>query len=323
MGSSLSTTDQITNNINNTITSNISSNIQTAQNSVYQSQVVNINCDTDVIKIIENGISDCRTTLKNSGLTPDLINKYCKSVLNCKGSNINMTNTLNVTNLTNQSSAITRSVSDSIKNDITQSLTHVSNVLQQLFNTSDYQQQINNLASTVTKNVADIVQTVENSVTQNQTITLTNYSANNILMSSVSNIVLNSIQNNTSIQSSVQNISNQVTQVLNNQPKTLTDYISSIITIILFVVLLIFVIISMLKSESTRAVLSRYSPYMIFVGACILIIWLLKFLKPFYILQDQNATVKEIDNKKLLLYCSIYIIIFGVIEIIIFKYKAN
>ena len=280
-------------------------------------------CDKDVIDIIANGIADCRTTLHSKNISPDLINKYCKSALNCKGVNIDLSNSLNVTDISSQTSNITQSISQSISNDITQTLTKIDTVLQQLFSSSDYQQQINNLNTEISKNVSNILQNIQNNVTQSQTITLTNYSANNILITSVSDIVLNTVQNTTAIQSIVQNISNQVTQVLNNKPKTITDYITTIIIIILCVIVVIFLIVALLKSESTRNVLSKYEPYIIFVCFSLFIIWLLKFLKPYYILEDPNESVKVIDNKRLILYSSIYIVIFGVVEIIFFRYRKK
>ena len=111
--------DTIINTINKSISDNITNSIQSSQNSVYQAQIVNILCDVDAINIVENGINTCRSTLKDKGVSNDLINKYCKSILNCKGSNISLNSSLNVTNITSQTAVITQTVKDTIKSDIT------------------------------------------------------------------------------------------------------------------------------------------------------------------------------------------------------------
>ena len=312
--------DEIINTINESIANNITKSIQDNQDSVYQTQIVNIVCDTDAINIIENGINDCRVKLKAKGKSNDLINKYCKSILNCKGSNISLSSSLNITNITQQTIAITQTVQNSITNDITQRLNAMDNILDTLLNQDAIKTEIDNINKEVSNNLADILQQVQNQVTQNQDITLTNYSANNITITSVSNIILNSIQNISSVQSIVQNLSNQISQTLDQKPKSLADIVINIGSIVLAIIAVIFVIVGLLKSKDTRELLDKYSPYILFIIGSLLIVWLHKIFKPSYILIDKNADAKTIDNNRLLLYCSIYIIGLGVSEIIFYKY---
>ena len=313
--------DTIINTINKSISDNITNSIQSSQNSVYQAQIVNILCEADAINIVENGINTCRSTLKDKGVSNDLINKYCKSILNCKGSNISLNSSLNVTNITSQTAVITQTVKDTIKSDITQKLNSIDNQLKVLLNLAETQADIENINTQVQENIVNIVQKIQNNVTQNQNITLTNYSANNITITSVNDIVFNSVQNISSIQSIVQNISNKIVQVLNNKPKTLADMVLNIASIVLAFIIVIFVIVGVLKSNDSRNFLNKYSPDIIFIIISLLIIWLHLILKPSYILKNNNNSTIIIDNNKLILYCSTYIIILGVIEIIIYKFK--
>jgi hypothetical protein len=311
--------DTIINTINKSISDNITNSIQSSQNSVYQAQIVNILCDIDAINIVENGINTCRSTLKDKGVSNDLINKYCISILNCKGSNISLNSSLNVTNITSQTAVITQTVKDTITSDIKQKLNSIDNQLKALL--AETQADIENINTQVQENIVNIVQKIQNNVTQNQNITLTNYSANNITITSVNDIVFNSVQNISSIQSIVQNISNKIVQVLNNKPKTLADMVLNIASIVLAFIIVIFVIVGVLKSNDNRNFLNKYSPYIIFIIISVLIIWLHLILKPSYILKNNNNFTIIIDNNKLILYCSTYIIILGVIEIIIYKFK--
>ena len=311
--------DTIINTINKSISDNITNSIQSSQNSVYQAQIVIILCEADAINIVENGINTCRSTLKDKGVSNDLINKYCISILNCKGSNISLNSSLNVTNITSQTAVITQTVKDTITSDIKQKLNSIDNQLKALL--AETQADIENINTQVQENIVNIVQKIQNNVTQNQNITLTNYSANNITITSVNDIVFNSVQNISSIQSIVQNISNKIVQVLNNKPKTLADMVLNIASIVLAFIIVIFVIVGVLKSNDSRNFLNKYSPYIIFIIISVLIIWLHLILKPSYILKNNNNSTIIIDNNKLILYCSTYIIILGVIEIIIYKFK--
>ena len=311
--------DTIINTINKSISDNITNSIQSSQNSVYQAQIVNILCDVDAINIVENGINTCRSTLKDKGVSNDLINKYCISILNCKGSNISLNSSLNVTNITSQTAVITQTVKDTIKSDITQKLNSIDNQLKALL--AETQADIENINTQVQENIVNIVQKIQNNVTQNQNITLTNYSANNITITSVNDIVFNSVQNISSIQSIVQNISNKIVQVLDNKPKTLADMVLNVASIVLAFIVVIFVIVGVLKSKDSKNFLNKYAPYIIFIIISVLIIWLHLILKPSYILKNNNNSTIIIDNNKLILYCSTYIIILGVIEIIIYKFK--
>ena len=311
--------DTIINTINKSISDNITNSIQSSQNSVYQAQIVNILCDVDAINIVENGINTCRSTLKDKGVSNDLINKYCISILNCKGSNISLNSSLNVTNITSQTAVITQTVKDTITSDIKQKLNSIDNQLKALL--AETQADIENINTQVQENIVNIVQKIQNNVTQNQNITLTNYSANNITITSVNDIVFNSVQNISSIQSIVQNISNKIVQVLDNKPKTLADMVLNVASIVLAFIVVIFVIVGVLKSKDSKNFLNKYAPYIIFIIISVLIIWLHLILKPSYILKNNNNSTIIIDNNKLILYCSTYIIILGVIEIIIYKFK--
>ena len=313
--------DTIINTINKSISDNITNSIQSSQNSVYQAQIVNILCEADAINIVENGINTCRSTLKDKAVSNDLINKYCRSILNCKGSNISLNSSLNVTNITSQTAVITQTVKDTITSDIKQKLNSIDNQLKVLLNLAETQADIENINTQVQENIVNIVQKIHNNVTQNQNITLTNYSANNITITSVNDIVFNSVQNISSIQSIVQNISNKIVQVLDNKPKTLADMVLNIASIVLAFIVVLFVIVGVLKSKDSRNFLNKYAPYIIFIIISVLIIWLHLILKPSYILKNNNNSTIIIDNNKLILYCFTYIIILGVIEIIIYKFK--
>jgi len=309
--------DQISNTVNNTIVNTIMKSFQTSTADVNQTQVLNIGCDTDVVAYNVQKSNECRQNLTKANIKTDIIKNVCMPIINCSGTNISFQSSLNVSTVSNQSSTIISTFNTNIKNEISQQIDSINTTLS-LLTQPKIKQTINNLNDTIQTNSTTIVQNIIDTISQTQTLSLNNYAVHYLTMNSVSNIVNSSIQNVESIQSQITSLSNEISQILQNDTKK--DSLSSIInTVIIWffgIVLLLFLFFYFLKKDFMSIYIQATLPYLIFFLLLFIIYYIQLAIKPSYILDTSNT----VNNTKLICYMILYAFGLFIIELVYFKY---
>ena len=307
------TPDTIANTINNSISNSIIDIIQGTQDTSTQLQNLSIICDDLAVKYVFDDTQTCMEELLKK-YDKETVKKLCQIPLICNANNITMNSSLNISNLINQNAIVQSDISNKISNDLTQNL----QTSMPTFQINKVKQKIDNISTIVSTNSATIIQSVINSILQEQNINLVNYSGYNISVSSAQDIVNKNIQSLDSYQSIVSDISNTISQTINSG-KTIQDIIITYLYIFAGVIFMIFFIIFILKRKDTRDFVNLIFPYLIFFIAVFLIIYIHLLIKPSYILKDTHTKEKIVDNVKLFFWCFSYIIVFGFCEIIVYK----
>ena len=311
---------QIIHVLNESITNSISTSLQTAQDDAYISQSLNITCDERVIKIMSKSVNDCRNYLHSIKASPEHISKLCKPIVSCKAANISMQSSLNVTNLCQQISKTKIDIAKNINNHLKQTLDKIQNsILGSVFNKDDDRQTINLQNQEISNLITSVVQEIENTALQSQSMTLQNVSANYITMTSVNSIINKQIQNNKIIQVQVQDIASNISQkIIDNDKNSLTSWTVTIASYILAFVVVIVVIITLLKRRDSRGFVQLVSPYALFIFVTWLIFQTHYLIKPAYVMESGYKS--KVNTGKFVFYCSLYSLSFLVLEYVYIKY---
>lgn len=318
MGGSPSKPDNIISVLNNSIVKSVVSTMQRSQDIASQSQIIDVTCTDTSLQIINDSVKECQDTLFANKVTKEDIVKYCQPVINCKASNISMIHSLNITDLSTQTSVIKSNIKSSIENNMKQSLDQIDTSLFPFLLSKD-KQKIDNITTTVTENVNKLVQDVENQTTQGQHITLKNFAANNVTLTSAGNIVRNNLQDNTGLQSIISSVANTIVQEMADKANTgLTAWVIKIGGIAIAFIIIVFLIIWLLKRHDTKEFLNMIMPYLILTIGTALIFGLHYLIKPEYIMQTEY--VDRIDNGKFIFYCTSYVIFLACAEFIYYRY---
>lgn len=298
-------------NINNVINTNIINVLQESNNNINMRQDINAECDNDMIKKIITKYVDCVTD-KNFG--SDIKDLLCLGLWGsfCKMNKVNVSDNLNIDNISQQQNQSTQEIATSIKNTLTQIGGDSSN------------QDINTNSKSINKLASNIVQEITSSPDVKSSINLFNYSASYISQSSVSNIVQKNLQNSTEVQSVINNIANTITQIDENN-NSIYKTILYIIGIIIISYFLISIIMSLKRSKNLSEFLHSMLPYFIWFILSLITTSLHILVPPKYITfmdnTDPKKPIKTINIKKLLLFLSIYYIGFAILIFSYFKIK--
>ena len=316
---------QIANSISTAISNTIMSAIQTSQNSYTSKQNINISCDPDINKYIYDQFDKCVESLKKLNWSKNDIKKLCTIPVFCKADNISMKNSANITNLTDQESEIKSNISNSISNNISQSLSKLSPDILSLLaaGNKDISQYISSITKVVTNNVSSITQDLYINIQNSSTLSLTNYAAYNVNLNQISNISNNFVQTNKTIQDSINNISNLLSQKATNSQNSFMNTIQKVFIIVITMISVVFIFLFFLKRKNTQQFVSFIMPYVIFFSFSAVVFYINIYVKPKWVLIDNNTTDDKIDRGKLLFYSALPIILFGLIEIFYFRYKKS
>lgn len=316
---------QVANSISTSISNVIMSSIQTAQNSYVSSQTININCDPEITKVISDQFQYCVESLSKLKYSTDDIKKLCTIPVFCKADNVSMKFSANITNLTNQVSEIKSGISTSLSNSISQNLSNLSPDILSLIagGNKDITQSITDITNAVSNNITSVLQDIYNIIQQSSTLTLTNYSANNVSFSQISDITDNLVQSNKTIQDSITTISDVLSQTATKSQSSLMNTIKYIFIIVITIIVVAFIILFFIKKNTTREFFGFIIPYVLFFMVAGIVIFVNIYIKPKWVLQDNNTTLDNIDTGKLIFYSALPIILFGLIEIFYFRYKNS
>jgi hypothetical protein len=298
-------------NINNVVNTNIVNVLQESNNNINMRQDINAECSDDVVKNIITNYVDCVTD-KNFG--SEVKDSLCLGVWSsfCKMNKINVSDNLNVNNISQQQNQSQQEIATSIKNSLTQIGGDSSN------------QSISSASKSINKLALDIVQEITSKVDVKSSINLFNYSASYISQSSVSNIVEKNLQKNTIVQSIISNIANTITQIDENN-NSIYKTLLYIIGVLIISYFLISIIMTLKRSQNLSTFLHSMLPYFIWFILALITTALHILVPPKYITfidnTDPTKPKKTINIKKLLLYLSIYYIGFAILVFSFFKIK--
>ena len=331
-GPSVAKPKQIIDNINSSITNTIMNGIQQATSSVSNTQQLNMTCSEDMNNLLYDvsNIPLCLeqlTSLKESGRFPKfndyMVEQLCKPPFNCDAFNITMKSSLNISDVTNQSSSVSNYVTNNISNNIQQNLktnsTMLSQVTDQIFGSKKTKQSLENINTSLVQNMTNILQDVSDYVKKNQEISLYNYSANNITMDSVTDVINNHVQNNVVISSTISDITNNISQTLIDNRSTFTDLITKLFYFGLAGVGVFILFLTLLKKKNTQNFMVFILPYLIFFILLFTASYITYLIKPNFILITSDENTDTIDNIKFIMTIIVYAGIIGVIELAIYK----
>ena len=319
------TPKQIVDNISSSVSNTVIDAIQTAQDQYITSQNIEIKCDDDVNNYLIDQLGRCLNSFSTSNHSKEDIQKICTIPVYCNASNINIKSSVNINNLTNQTTVIQSNINNSISNNISQNLSSLDPSILSLISGSnkDITQNISNITKVVTDNTTKILQSVYNNISQSQTLTLSNYEADNVNFNIVSNVVINILQSNNDYQSAVTDISNQLSQVANSSNQGLSSIITKIYIIALAAIVILFLLLFFLKRKNTRDFITFIFPYFIFIVVASSIFLINLYVEPSWVLDSDNTTVKKLNSGKYILYSFLPIILFGFIEYAVYKFYIN
>jgi hypothetical protein len=311
------TPDNIIKTIYNSISTSIIDSMQSAQSQVLSTQDINITCTDEAVYYITNDYIRCIKGLSKKKIENTIIEKLCKPPINCSAKNVKIKSSLNVTDIMKQTGKIQSNIEDSLSNNIKQDLKS-TNSSTAFLSTVD-KLDINNLVVKISENTQSITQKISDKVTQQQGLTLYNYEANNITITSVLDIITESVQELDSVQLEVTKITQEMIQAMSNNTDSLREWVVKIAKSSLAIIGLLFLSIYIVKRKDSREFVQFILPYVIYIIAVCVIILVHTIFLPSYILIKNNEKTKQIDTKKLYMYVIIYSISFGLMELIYYK----
>lgn len=321
MAPNIPTPDQLSENIYKSVSNSVLNSMQLAQSQAYASQSIEISCDDEAVKYVNDQVIECINQLNELGKDKDIIKKLCKPFIECNATNISLKSSLNITDIISQTAIIQSTIKNSMTNNVTQDMSALLTNLA-LFGESD-KQKVSSITDIVSENSQSITQEVYNTFTQQQGLTLTNYQANNITLSSVSDIINNSIQNIKGVSSIVTELSNDIVQRMSSNTDTLSTWVTSIMFGFLAIFVILFIILFILKRNDTRDFIQLIMPYALFIIGVFIIVGVHMIVKPSYIMINNGTKYTKINNILLGSWCTVFAILLGFIEIIYYKFIKN
>lgn len=311
MGGSIS---QNVSNINKIINSNIVTSLQQSNNNINMKQDINAECSTEVVKQIMSDYVDCLSISPPTNKSDKQIKDTCIDIYSnfCKMNKINVTDNLNLTNLSQQKAETEQTISNSVKNSLTQ------------IAGSDINQSItsNNLDTTIL--ASNILQDINKNTDSINKINLFGTSANYITQTNISNIVSTSLQNNKHLQSVVNDIAVTITQKAENSNSIYTTLLIVIGVIIISYLLISFIMV-LKRSDNLSDFWHTIYPYFIWFLLITITTSLHILVPPKYITYLDKSTpkpyTKKINIYYLLLYLLVYYIGFAILIFAFFKIK--
>ena len=295
------------NNINDTIANNILNSIQNTQKISKLTQSISGKCESSVVQTLINQYNDCILNFIDIPAAGDL-SELCSPFANlCSMTDISLSASVNV-----QDDSLT------VANVTQQATINIKNGLKQYSRGDGTDMLINNINNQSLENVANILQNIKNSSLLTQKVNLLNYQAQFISFKNVTDIINQTLQNDTELQTSIANVSNVITQTNDNESSNLMIFFI-IISIILIVWIIIKLIMMMSRSKDYQDFFKRLAPYIGFIVVSSLIVGIHLVAKPSYIMYTNVDGKKYINKRNFVLIMSIAILIVGIICLVVNK----
>ena len=297
--------NSIIDNINNAIADNILNSIQEVQKTSKLTQSITGKCDSDTIKILTDGYNNCIFTLIDAGPAAGDLSEACSPFSNlCSMTDISLSSSINIAD---------SSISDA--NVEQQINTNINNYLQQYNKGGSTDQLIKNINNQSVKNISNILEQLKNSSRVTQTIKLNNFSAKFISLKNSITIITNVLQSDNELQKSISDVSNIITQTSDNSDNSYLMNLYIIIGIALVISVILKVTMMMSNSKDYKDFFKKFIPYIGFIIISAIVLGIHLLLKPSYITYTNIDGKKYIDNKKFGIFMSVYI---GIIFLIFY-----
>lgn len=297
-----SNSKQTIEDINGAISKNIINSLQNSQSTVFTDQNLIVSCDAQMVNGLIDSYIDCVSgsksaiRLKNLNGDIDKLKNTCESVTSvCKGEYINMDNIFNVQLNNTQQNEVEQTVKNAIKDTLTQ------------YSGSDSDQKIATNTNITSNLTSDIKQQFTDLASTQQSIKINNVEITYVSQKIAIDITKNILQQNKSLQTVVNDVSNNVSQTtLDQSSYNIFIYIFVIIVVSYFCIK---IIMTLKRSPTTKDFFNTMLPYFIWFILSVIITLLHILVPPKYITFTNTYTnKKEINKQKLILYLSIYYI---------------
>jgi hypothetical protein len=297
--------NSIIDNINNAIADNILNSIQEVQKTSKLTQSITGKCDSDTIKILTDGYNNCIFTLIDIGPAAGDLSEACSPFADlCSMTDISLSSSINIAD---------SSISDA--NVEQQINTNINNYLQQYNKGGSTDQLIKNINNQSVKNISNILEQLKNSSRVTQTIELNNFSAKFISLKNSITVITNVLQSDNELQKSISDVSNIITQTSDNSDNSYLMNLYIIIGIALVISVILKVTMMMSNSKDYKDFFKKFIPYIGFIIISAIVVGIHLIFKPSYITYTNIDGKKYIDNKKFGIFMSVYI---GIIFLIFY-----
>ena len=314
-------------NINSSLSNTIVNVLQSANNNTKVSQTLTAQCTNDDIRYGINGYynsindtSDTSLIVKtitdpsNNNLTSEELTDVIKDIASlplkiCSMSNVNMSSSLNLTNIDTQTNYTTTSITNKIKNSLSQ------------YSNANTTQDINNVTNSVVSIMASIAQSIKNKTNTSQNLNFTNYGGKIITMNQSVDIVSNILQNTQITADSINSLSTTITQV--SLSTSIYQYLILIAITMVIVFFVISLIMALKRSSGIGAFFYNILPKFIWLVLSGLLTYIIVSIKPEFLSYYSNDVKNtEYKTKKLntqytaAFLITSYILLFFVIKVI-------
>jgi hypothetical protein len=297
-------------NINSSISSNILKALQKSQiNSSLQQQVTG-KCDSQRIKDLSEGYTQCIVEFIDEKTPDDLLRDCSIFSEMCRMTDVDLKAIINVKSLTTQDASIIQEIKTNIANTLTQA------------SGPDTDQLVSNINNNISRIVSEIVQELKSNNNISQIVDLDGIKGSYISMNTTLNTISKAVQKDEIISENVTKISNIISQTSINENSLLTTAIY-IALMILIAGFLISIIMTLNRSNGIVDFFYKILPFIIFFVIIAIIIIVHVLANPAYItFKDKDGKV-IINKQKFLMYMSIYCFVIGVIILIVNKIIKN
>ena len=317
---------QYINNINSSLSNTIVNILQSANNNTEVSQTITAQCTDDDImngingyyKMINNTNSDSLilnvlNDPSNTNMTSEDLTYKIQDIANlplkiCSMNNVNMSQSLNLTNIDTQINYTTTSIQNKIKNSLSQ------------YSNANTAQDINNVTNSVVSIMADISQRIKNNTGSSQYLNFTNYGGNIITMNQSVDIVSNILQKTQITASSINDLSTTITQV--SISTSIYKYLLLIAITMIIVYFIISLIMILKQSSGIGDFLYNILPKFIWLVLSGLLTYIIIWIKPDFLSYNSSKTGQSYKTKQLntkytaLFLITSYILLFFIIKVI-------
>lgn len=234
--------ENINRNFTEAITSTAVSSVQTVGNQALQTQNLTVDC-TDPVRI--NAIRACQS--ENLGKSPEYIEKVCSNPFTCGADHITMNALLNVNLNSNQIQAASLEFQNKIKKNIEETAEQENGIL--TFD-NDVKNVIETATRTLSENAVNLVQGFNPGMQQVQTLTVKGGTLSVVNLNTASNQVLSNIQNNSTVQKTINDLSTSIKQIADQQSgQNLIKILIMIIATVVGLLLVLGVVLWIVKKK--------------------------------------------------------------------------
>lgn len=278
---------QIAENIVSSISNNITNSISEISSSTDYRQYIEASCSD--LGLITECISDCQKQVRESGNNDFDICNICNI---CSISDVNLNQSVIISSKMAQDSNLLSSIQNSVESSMGQYLEN-----------SNTDQQARNVINYVSQNLSQIINSIRENDNAIQYISISDISVRGVTLNQSIDIVRDFIQSNDMLMDNI----NDISLITSQSSKSNYNLILYITLAIISILIAIFGIVSLNKSESFKDFLASAAPYISFLIISIIITILHILIKPNYVSDEiPDSKDRELNTTKLVMYLFLY-----------------